>query len=341
MTAFPRARSGLTLLETLLAITILAMIVVAWHASLTGATSMGSAAERAAQIGLRAELSILADRLIDQPSEFGLDDVPMESVTVSWPRSLVDELDRGASPSERRRRAGRPAVVVAVLGNSEVRTARRWLLFSSGGVEVLRCAWGEARSTSGASSQAQPRRRRGQSGARRHGVTLLELLLAIAILAATVGAAASLVSATGSALRSAEGRATSTAIVEGIVRLIERDLAVGDTDLALDRTEEATDRTHSPRVDTLGDGTLRIRTRSAFGGKGGPVTHEYRFERSSGRLLLRFRSAEGGTEVGERVVAEGLAEFRARIDERLPLLELHLRLTERSTDDVTVRVRIP
>lgn len=132
----------------------------------------------------------------------------------------------------------------------------------------------------------------------RRGLTMLELLLALALMAAVLTALLAVIQTTAAAtVTIAEPLQWRTA-AERVVQLVRADLLCGDFSASADRV-------------SVTDGTLRIRTRaSGADAVAGPVTCLYAL-RGDGRLELERRAPGGSIE--RRDLLGGVRRFACAV----------------------------
>lgn len=164
------------------------------------------------------------------------------------------------------------------------------------------------------------------------GLTLVEVLVSLALLASLAAATAVWLTTAHAGARRIEGSLRLEAAMEATLDRIGEDVLIGD--FLVDRQaapRSAAGRIH--RVTTSG-GELSVMTRGGVGDHlGQPVRHFYRFERTAGRLVREVVAQESADTISRLLMAE-LADFEAQYDP----IEQTLRATLRSTNGVT-RVR--
>lgn len=261
-------RRGVTLLEALLSVAMLAMIVAA-ALPLLRAPAVEDA--RAGRSERRVALALFADALVRDPIRFGLPNIPESEAVVPWPTELASH--------EALRSLELDPVAVSILRSTDPKVAHGWILFRMADVTVLRWTRVEptveptgdptadpiakprasadrpslprndeprlivAHAPPPSSVRRHPRQRRGRgslasaddrastaSQARsRRAFTLLELLVALAITAAVVVAATAWTSAAVRSVEAATSRPSHEPMLESLRRLIEDDLRLGDS----------------------------------------------------------------------------------------------------------------
>ena len=113
---------------------------------------------------------------------------------------------------------------------------------------------------------------------RRHGLTMIEVLVALGLLSALVLTLTSWIQTTARAGALAEPMRWRVA-AEAVLQLIHDDLMTGDF-----QSEQPRRRSRQPRV-MVENGSLRIDTRaSVSGGGGGPTVHHYALNAFTGEL---------------------------------------------------------
>lgn len=137
------------------------------------------------------------------------------------------------------------------------------------------------------------------------GLTMIETLLAIALLTLVVGAAASWTAMAGRLALTTITPARETGGVEAVFRLIHTDLVSGDFELA----EKARPGTKPPPRVSVQVGVLEIRTRAV-------TIRRYRFDRANHRLE---RESTGET---KRVLLYAVHDFFVKIDEEAGVLDV-------------------
>ena len=146
----------------------------------------------------------------------------------------------------------------------------------------------------------------------RRGLTILELLLALALLSALCSLLTSWL-VTVSKLSAEHGpRLEWQSAALRILDTIEDDLVCGDFE-TVDRR-----RPETPRIEVVEPSRLRIVTRSTSTqtpGSPGPAIHEYRFDRASGTLFLSISSSAQPGSIEDRPLTTEVADWIVELDE--------------------------
>lgn len=159
---------------------------------------------------------------------------------------------------------------------------------------------------------------------RRRGLTMVELLLALALLAGLMVAVASWTQIAGLSGSELARPMRWRVAAEAVLQLIHDDLVTGDF-----ADEEAAS---SPRV-RVADDALSIDSREA---SIGPVVCQYVLDTYSGRLLRRL---PGSGHRSDRVLIDEVTRFACEIDEEQT--ELHIEIASRDGDAVSRRYLLP
>gem|GEM_PF-1692277 len=170
----------------------------------------------------------------------------------------------------------------------------------------------------------------------RRGMTILELLLALALL----GVLCSLLTSwlvTVSRLSAEQGpriewRMAAARVLDGIAD----DLASGDFEIADRRSKTP------PRVEVLEPSRLRIRTRSITTQSPenpGPATHEFRFDRIAETVSVTISSTSRSTSPEVRHLLSSVADWRVELDEEQR--ELSVTIVSRQGDTSARRFSWP
>ena len=300
----PRARRGLSLVETLAAAAILAATVAACVPllRLAGAGPAGSAAP-AVDAALLGEL---ADRIAADPEGHGLTPRTGTEMAVPWPDDLASSADRPLPD------ASVEPLAPTRLSSTDPEDARseRWLVVRAGGEVVHR--WTRLRPEAGRQPRRGNRRRRTRGPARpRRGLTLVEAVLSLAVLSVLAAAAFSFAAAAARIAREASAREAADRGREAVLRLLAEDLGSLDAP----RTEA---RGAPPRVRLEGD-ALVVRTRASLPGTGGPVERRYVSDRARRTLLAQDRPLGGGGSApasAPRTIATGVTEWSVAVEDR-------------------------
>ncbi len=143
------------------------------------------------------------------------------------------------------------------------------------------------------------------------GLTMVELLVALALLSAITLGVSSWVSATARASTTVAEPVRWASAAEAALERIHDDVMVGDFD-------ESDESAENRRVQVDGD-ILRIRTRSSWiNDVSGVVIHEYVLDRISSELQLVQR-ADGGKE-HRHLLVEQVDSWSAQLDEETSVL---------------------
>ena len=141
------------------------------------------------------------------------------------------------------------------------------------------------------------------------GMTLLEVMLAMALLSAIVGVTASWMQIAGAAVTQTSEPARLVSAARAVLELIADDVHVGDFAKPTSNNNE-----EEPRRVEVSEGALIIKTRTPGSG---PVEHQFSFDESAKRLLLKEVSSAGAR---ERVLVVGVESASWQLDtERLQL----------------------
>lgn len=150
------------------------------------------------------------------------------------------------------------------------------------------------------------------------GTTLLETLMAVALLSLVAVAAAAWIGVVADAEATAAPRVTATGALSAALRLIEDDLRRGDlasgrngrggSPLPRDPRDPRDPR--NPRVRIDAEGRLLVETRDR-----GPIVRAYAFDAATGSLR-----ADAGD--GPRTLVEGLEAWEVRLDPEARTLEV-------------------
>jgi type II secretory pathway component PulJ len=164
----------------------------------------------------------------------------------------------------------------------------------------------------------------------RRGLSMIETLLALALLAAIVAASASWTAMASRVAAQATEPAQREAVVETLFGLIHEDLVSGDFDPEARRARE---QAIHERARTQ-DNELEIQGR-------GSTKHTYRLDRSAHRLERVERSRN---DVESRRLLEGVTQFTCVLDVQRQVLDVSIDLTlragEESTTTLTRRYRL-
>jgi prepilin-type N-terminal cleavage/methylation domain-containing protein len=136
----------------------------------------------------------------------------------------------------------------------------------------------------------------------KRGMTMVELLLALVLLAGLMVAAASWTQIAGTTGASVVHATRWRQAAETVLQLIHDDLATGD--FAKGSTSSG-----SPRAQLV-SGALIVRTRGVVVG---PVEHEYRLDSFTGRMVLVERHGDGRK---ERLLLDQVLAFTCTIIEK-------------------------
>lgn len=173
---------------------------------------------------------------------------------------------------------------------------------------------------------------------RRRGLTMIELLLALALLAGIVSAATAWIR-TSMHMSAAATTAQREVIIESVLTLIGEDLVIGDFDHR-DGAGHAVDRPPRVRVEGTGSGGAS-ETIGEIGKEGRNleidvrqgITHIYRMERlgpDSKSHLVRVERR--GSESLTRPLLHEASEFRCVLNEQQRLLEVTIKVRRPSTE---------
>lgn len=161
------------------------------------------------------------------------------------------------------------------------------------------------------------------------GVTLVEVLVSLTLLASMAAATAAWLTTAAGAARRIERSHRIEAAMEATLDRIGEDVLIGD--FLLD--PPAASRGSAGRADrvTISGDDLAVATRGGVGDHlGQPVRHIYRFERTAGRLVREVVAQKPGDTISRVLVAE-LVAFQAQYDP----IDQTLRVTLRSTGGIT------
>lgn len=146
------------------------------------------------------------------------------------------------------------------------------------------------------------------------GLTMIETLLAIALLTLVVSAAATWTAMAGRLATAAAKPAQEQAAVDAVFRLIQNDLVTGDFDVERRTGSEA--HPLVPRVRAV-DGVLELRTRAG-------AVHRYQFDRND--RVLRRESSQSGV----RTLLRDVTDMRLSIDEIAGVLDVAIDIQMKS-----------
>lgn len=164
-----------------------------------------------------------------------------------------------------------------------------------------------------------PRRAHGRS----RGLTLLEMLLALAILASICGIAAEWTRVAAGVSRHLEGPALWTRSARATIDFVRDDLLVTDPDAV-------------PEDRVRRDGTATVvRTRAVLGTPGGDVDHRYEFDATSGVLRVVERRADGESFV--RDLLHHMSDWTLELDAEAAVV----RIVIVGPDGLTIAETIP
>ena len=144
----------------------------------------------------------------------------------------------------------------------------------------------------------------------RRAMTLVELLVAIALLTAVVAATASWLQITSRTATVAAASTRFEAAADAVFRLIEEDIAVGDFDKPPRRQRRVPRNPRDSRNDKVAtaDGVLQIQTRSVRG----PVVHRYVVSQYDHQLYVTERTPGGAS--SRRLLLDNVSEVHFGID---------------------------
>ncbi len=153
----------------------------------------------------------------------------------------------------------------------------------------------------------------------RRGLTMIELLLALSLLAVVMLAVASWTQVTAQASATAAGPVHWRAAAEAMLQLIHDDLATGDFGPEVRQTPVA-----------VIDGVLEIHTRAgASSDLVGPVTHRYRLDASAREMKLEQRTASGRRRT--HLLLDRVDQWKCAIDDERETLTVTIASREGSS----------
>lgn len=295
-----RARLGFSLMETVIATALLAMIAAACMPLVRAAADATARRADERSPDTRLALALLADQVAVAPDAFGIDATTLGVVPIEWPEEMLRD-ERWSDAT----REGVTAEVIAAWDDGpsadEVTTStERWILVRSGAEVAPRWCLVPTDRARADRPRVTPRRRRttGRTPLRsrtRRGLTLLEVLVALAIVSSLALAVFTWVSSVARAAQAASSRASRDATIAGILRSIQDDLACRDFGAARDDPER--------RVVSVDAGTLIVRTRAPSSEIGspemgsseirGPIRRAYHYEQSDRMVVLRETTDDG------------------------------------------------
>ncbi len=154
------------------------------------------------------------------------------------------------------------------------------------------------------------------------GLTMVELLVALALLSAIMLGVSSWVGATARASTSVAEPVRWTSAAEAALQRIHDDVVAGDFD-------ESDEPPENRRVQVDGD-ILRIRTRSSWIGdvvdSGGAVTHEYVLDRFSNEMQLVEPDSAGAEH--RYLLVDHVGSWSAQLDEETGVLTVDITSTD-------------
>lgn len=165
---------------------------------------------------------------------------------------------------------------------------------------------------------------------KQRGLTLIELLLATALLALVAIAVAGLIEMAGRAAPDKAAIASDRRAAETALALVVEDLWCGD--FGSDRPIGV----GQPRVSLVGSGELRIQTRER--GEGA-VTHRYLLQPGTDRLVRQTADAQDQAVRDARPLMEGVRDFSALMMEDEPTVRITITLA--TGGEVSRRVSPP
>ncbi len=155
---------------------------------------------------------------------------------------------------------------------------------------------------------------------RRRGFTLVEVVLAIALLASLVVAAVELTITSTKAARAREAPIAAAVAARALWRILD------DAVMAFDTIPD----NRPPRVVATGE-SVALRTR-AF--PGGAVLRKLELDRPRRRLMLQDTPVFAESDASSpRVLLDGVREFRATFEERTRVLQVRLEREDGATEE--------
>lgn len=145
---------------------------------------------------------------------------------------------------------------------------------------------------------------------KRRGLTMIETLLAIALLTLVVSVAAAWSAIAGRLGTTITKPAQEEAAADAVFRLIQNDLVTGD--FGVEKRTGSEPHPPPPRVRVL-DGALELRTRAG-------VIHRYKFDRNES--VLQRESPDESS----RTLLRDVREMRLSIDETAGMLDIALEI---------------
>lgn len=320
-------RRAFTLIEALVATALLAVVAAACMPPLRSAAEGADLGRAHDETGGRVDRSLvvlLADRVAQQPSAFGIDATTTGEVAVSWPEDIRAQSPDTVEWPEARLGVLLPDTTSSDAGPSRPPVEERWIVVRSGGEAVARWCSVPARATVGGRRPRRVRRDRHVTHRRsrpRPGMTLIETLVAIAITSAIATAVFAWTSTAARVAHAVSSRASSDATVEAVFRAISDDLLCRDT--------EPNARGAGRRPVIVEGDRLTVRTRSGSPGARGPVVRRYsHLPRGNARGELRVTDTRPDGNVVESVLARDVTRWGLALDEKGETLTVELALGE-------------
>lgn len=332
-------RRGLSLIEVVAATALLAIVVATClpffqSASAIGAGAPSGGGEHAALLGAAA------DRIVQMAPWRSDSDHSTQAreITVSWPPELRAALAgtglEGSmiriKPRKSSGHAGTDGESASDEGNASKRLEGDWIEFRSGDAAVHRWV---ARPRTQRGRRAIPRRRPRKRRDTPRGMTLVEVVLALALLSTLAVAAMSWATVSARIARTVDDRTDRESAARNVLRLIGDDLRTFDREEDPARARSQARRSREARSDRvrIEGSALVVRTRDP-GASGITVEHRYGFDASTGTLRLagpygsslhtRPSGPERLTSGGGhgRELMGGVASFECSIDEQIRTL---------------------
>lgn len=331
-------RRAFTLIEALVATALLAVVAAACMPLLRsvaeGADFGGAHDESGVRID-RSLVVLLAERVSQKPSAFGIDATTSGELAVSWPEDIRIQSPETVEWPGARIEVLLPDATSSDADPSKVSVEERWIVLRSGGEAVARWCSVPARAATGGRRPRRVGRNRHVTHRRsrpRPGMTLIETLVAIAITSALATAVFAWTSTAARVAHAVSSRASSDATVEAVFRAISDDLLCRDT--------EPNARGAGRRQVIVEGDRLTVRTRSGSPGARGPVVRRYsHLPSGNARGELRVTDTRPDGAVIESVLARDVTRWSLALDEKGETLSVELALGE--TAPIARRFLVP